>query len=42
MNEDARPKDEPEVPEELLNEVFGGAAGADHVTPPDPFVKTQR
>ncbi len=41
MNEDARPKQESEVPEELLDEVSGGV-GADHVTPPDPFVKTQR
>ena len=42
VNEDARPKQESEVPEELLDEVSGGVRVADRVTPPDPFVKTQR
>ena len=42
VNEDAKRKQEPEVPQELLDEVSAGAAGADHVTPPDPFVKAQR
>ena len=42
MNENPSPKQQPEVPEELLDEISAGAVGADHVTPPDPFVKAQR